>query len=900
MSDSRPASLPRQEAALNSAITGPVISPERWVWRYGAAVLLVMSVAGLRYALAVYVGREAPLLPFILPIFAAAYLGGRGPATLALILTPLLVTPLFTSWPNGVHAMAFSAHVGFFGVISGLVILIMGRLQAAAALQRAAVLEAQELARKAAQSEQQLRLIADALPVLISYVDRDHRYRFNNRRYEQWFGVRADEIQGKHARDVIGAGAYEVVRSAMETALAGEAVRLETVLPSENGDRHIASQLVPDLSPENIVRGYFAVTEDVTERKRVEQTMLDMQRSLSLALRAGRAGSFDWNVPAERVFFSDEQIALYGFAPGAFEGTFAAWLACVHEDDVTQVRESVQAALRDGEFASEFRIRRRDNGEIRWIHARGQVLPNEVGSPQRVLGINADVTELKQAEAALQDRERMLNLIYHNVSDCLYLVQVEPNDQFRFISVNETFLRVTGYSREQAEQRPMEEVVGAGNDKLVRAHYRRVIETREPVLYTETAQLPAGDRVGEITLIPIIGPRGSVDHILGAIKDVTGRKVAEWALVEADRRKDEFLAMLAHELRNPLAPIRTIAHVLKNERLDSAAVRRNSEALQRQAEHLTRLVDDLLDVARITRGNIQLNRTVISLQSAIDSAIEMVRPLLALKHQTVNSPQGATATLIEGDTTRLTQVFGNLLSNAVKFSPERALIELRVEERGDEAIVRVLDTGVGIPQQALPHIFDLFMQGDQSLDRRQGGIGVGLTIVKRLVEMHGGHVEAHSAGVGQGSEFVVYLPIAKAAAPPPEAQATAGMNTTHSLRILVVDDNSDAAESIALLLELEGHQVRTTHDGATALAALETFDAQVVLLDIGLPEADGYTVARAMRERFPDRRQRLYALTGYGSVEDRSRALASGFDGHLTKPVDPERLLQLIADPAQA
>ena len=861
-------------------------------------MLLVIAIAVLRYVLIKYVGREAPFLPFMLPIFAAAYLGGRGPAIAALAVTPLVVIPLFTAWPMGVHTLAFSGHVIFFGGIAGLVIWIMDRLQTTAALQRAAVLEAQDLARTAAQSEMQLRLVADALPVLISYVDRDQHYRFNNRQYEQWFGIKAQDIQGKHARDVLGEKAYAAVRVAMESALAGERVRLETVLPAENGGRHISSHLVPDVGPENIVRGYFAVTEDVTERKRAERMMLDMQRSLSLALRAGRAGSFDWNVAADRILFSEEQTALYGFAPGTFEGTFAAWLACIHEDDVAHVRESVQLALRDGEFASEFRIRRRDNGEIRWIHARGQVLPSDDNRLQRVLGINADVTELKQAEAALQERERMLNLIYDNASDCLYLVRVEPNDQFRFISVNETFLRVTGYTREQAEQRPMEDVVGKGNDQLVREHYRRAIETGQPVIYTEAAQLPAGKRFGEVTLIPIIGPGGSVDHILGAIKDVTDKKVAEQALVEADRRKDEFLAMLAHELRNPLAPIRTIAHLLRNERLDAAAVRRSSEALQRQAEHLARLVDDLLDVARITRGNIQLSRTVVPLQDAIDSALEMVRPLLELKHQTVDLPQGATPILLEGDAIRLAQIFGNLLSNAIKFSPERALIEVRIEEHGDEVVVRVLDPGVGIPPETLPRIFDLFMQADQSLDRSQGGIGVGLTIVKRLVEMHGGRVEAHSAGLGRGSEFDVYLPRAEATAAPPPTQPTAGTIARRGLRVLVVDDNADAAESLTLLLGLEGHEVRTTHDGASALALLENFDAQVVLLDIGLPGADGYAVARSMRERFPGNPRRLYALTGYGSTEDRSRALEGGFDGHLTKPVDPDNLLQIVAPDA--
>ena len=370
------------------------------------------------------------------------------------------------------------------------------------------------------------------------------------------------------------------------------------------------------------------------------------------------------------------------------------------------------------------------------------------------------------------------------------------------------------------------------------------------------------------------------------------------ALREADQRKDEFLAMLAHELRNPLAPIRNVAYVLSKGGADPATVRRSGQMIERQAIHLTHLVDDLLDVARITRGAVSLRSEPVSLDSVVDAALETVQPVLDARRQLASVREPDEKIFVNGDTTRLCQVVANLLTNASKYSPERAHIEIVIDASAADAILEVRDPGAGIDAQLLPHLFDLFLQGDRTLDRAQGGLGVGLTIVKLLVGMHGGRVEANSAGLGKGSVFRIQLPRVQAPVEPPAPQLSDERPAVRPRRVLIIEDNADAAESMRAVLRTDGHHVEVVYDGAAGLASLEDFRADFVLLDIGLPRMDGFMVAHAIRERFAlaARRPRLLALTGYGREEDRASALKAGFDGHLSKPVDPRRLLQLVAD----
>jgi signal transduction histidine kinase/DNA-binding response OmpR family regulator len=365
---------------------------------------------------------------------------------------------------------------------------------------------------------------------------------------------------------------------------------------------------------------------------------------------------------------------------------------------------------------------------------------------------------------------------------------------------------------------------------------------------------------------------------------------------EADRRKNEFLAMLAHELRNPLAPIRNAVHILRACGPDPTRLPGVRDMIERQVEHLVRLVDDLLDVSRITGGKIRLQMERVEMADVVAHALETSRPLLdARRHQLTVSPPSEPLP-VHGDPVRLAQVLGNLLNNAAKYTEEGGRVWLSAAREGSAIVLRVRDTGVGIPPEMLASIFDLFTQVDRSLDRSQGGLGIGLTLVRRLVEMHGGSVQASSPGPGQGSEFVVRLP---ALVKQHAIQTPSNGQSEHPVfcrrRILIVDDNVDAAESLMLVLQRQGHDVRAAQSGQTALKTAADFAPQVVLLDLGLPGMDGFEVARRLRQKADAEPPLLLALTGYGRDEDRRRSREVGFDQHLIKPVDLDLLAALMA-----
>ena len=513
-----------------------------------------------------------------------------------------------------------------------------------------------------------------------------------------------------------------------------------------------------------MVRGYFALIEDVSERKQKEQLLADERVRLSLALRAGRSGTYDWNIVTSRNVWSQELLDLHGFAPGEFNLSYETWLTTVHPDDLAKVRAIPERALTEDEIAVEFRIRRHDTGEMRWIHGRGKVFYDADRKPVRMLGINVDITEQKRAEESLRD---------------------------------------------------------------------------------------------------------------------------------ADRRKDEFLAMLAHELRNPLSPIRNVAHILTDQRADIATIRRCGELVQRQVTTLARLVDDLLDVARMRQGDFEIRTQSVDLGAVIERAVETVQFAADGGRQSVKYEPLSRPIFVPGDPVRLEQVFTNLLSNASKFSPPSARIEIATEIVDGSVVVRVIDDGIGIDSQMLRQVFDLFVQGDQSLDRPLGGLGIGLTLVKKIVELHGGTVEARSEGIGSGSEFIVRLPrapepsVSLGAPPPPDRSGT-------RRRILIVEDDHDSVESLQILLRLAGHDVLATRSGFDALEALGRFAPEWIFADIGLPGLDGYALAGMIRHHPNGKAPRLYAVTGYGRLEDRALALQAGFDGHLVKPVDPNVLFGLL------
>jgi PAS domain S-box-containing protein len=390
----------------------------------------------------------------------------------------------------------------------------------------------------------------------------------------------------------------------------------------------------------------------------------------------------------------------------------------------------------------------------------------------------------------------------------------------------------------------------------------------------------------------------------GVVRNITARKRteealrhSEEALKHADRRKDEFLATLAHELRNPLAPIRTGLYVLKMAP-DSALAAETREMMDRQLSHMVRLIDDLLDVSRITSNKVTLRKERVSLRTIVETAVEASRPLIEAAGHALTLSLPEETVWLTADPTRLAQVLGNLLMNAAKYTPEKGCIELAATCEGQDVIVRVTDTGLGIPAGMLAKVFEMFAQVNRTLDRSQGGLGIGLALVKRLVELHGGTITAESPGLGKGSTFTIRLPLAPADTEQEDPTTTPEVTSAPPLRpgcrVLVVDDNVDGAESLAMMLRISGHETRTAHSGPEALDAARSFKPEVVFLDIGLPSMNGYEVAKRMRAEPSLSKTVLVALTGWGSEYDKRQSSQAGFDFHLTKPVEATAIENIL------
>ncbi|MGH6609311.1 MAG: hybrid sensor histidine kinase/response regulator [Burkholderiaceae bacterium] len=387
------------------------------------------------------------------------------------------------------------------------------------------------------------------------------------------------------------------------------------------------------------------------------------------------------------------------------------------------------------------------------------------------------------------------------------------------------------------------------------------------------------------------------------VQDITQRKDVEHALQATDRRRDEFLAMLAHELRNPLAPIRNAAEILWLVSDEPARVRETSEIIVRQARHMNEIVDDLLDVSRVTRGLITLHTEPLDLRSVITAAVEQTLPLLDSRRHQLQFDLPVRPALVDGDRVRLTQVFSNLVNNAAKYTPSGGTIRVVVTRDGGEIEASVIDNGEGIDPDLLPHVFDLFEQGRRTPDRTEGGLGIGLSLVKTLVQLHGGTIEAASRGTGQGSRFAVRLPKSSATNSGItllDSATTAASPPQRSMRLLVVDDNIDAAEALAMMLQMDGHTVFKAYDARSAIICVQQERPEAILLDIGLPDIDGYELARRLRAIPEAEAAKLIAVTGYGQLEDRRRAEDAGFNDYLVKPVDFESLRANLADRVEA
>jgi PAS domain S-box-containing protein len=507
---------------------------------------------------------------------------------------------------------------------------------------------------------------------------------------------------------------------------------------------------------------------------------------------------------------------------------------------------------------------------------------------QKAQSLEAEIEHRKEVEKALQARERELADFFENGTEGLH--KVGPDGTILW--ANKADCSLLGYSIEEyighsvAEFHADADVI---DDMLQRLQRGESLEN-----------FPARLRCKNGTFKHVLVNSnacfedGKFAYTRCFTRDISHQWQVENALREADRRKDEFLATLAHELRNPLAPVKNALAILELDSSNPTVVEEARSIMQRQVRHLVRLVDDLLDVSRITRDKITLKKDRVEVASIVESAVETSRPLIDVGRHQLTTTLPHQPLFVNGDATRLAQAVSNLLNNSAKYTPPGGRIQITVEASGTEVAIRVKDNGIGICCDDLVHVFDMFRQVDRSLERSQGGLGIGLTLVRRLVELHGGNVNAQSEGLGKGSEFVIRLPLAqvlpRAKPGPHDTSAT----PTTKRRILVVDDNRDSCDTLARLLRLSGHEIQTAHDGLEAIETASIFKPDVILMDVGMPNLNGYDATSRIRESDWGKEIDIFALTGWGQAEDVQKAMTAGCTGHMVKPVDFDTLNRLL------
>ena len=742
-------------------------------------------------------------------------------------------------------------------------------------------------------SREQLELLSDTVPALISYVSADGRYLTCNAEYTKWFGVSREAIVGRPMREVLGEQAWRVVEPHVERALAGEPSELEAEVEYRyGGKRSIHARYTPHRGADGEVIGTVCLVTDITPRRQAGHARARLaaivdssdDAIISKELHGGTITS--WNAGAARLFGYSAEEAL------------GRPITMLIPEERRHEEQAILARIRDGGAVRPYEtVRRRKDGSLLDVSLSVSPIIDEAGRIVGASKIARDITARKRAEEDVRRSREALNGLVDRAPFGIYIV----DGDLKIIQMNARSQTGAFYGVRPIIGRDLDEVMRIVWPQPVAAEivgaFRRTLETGEPYRSRDFMSRRADSNNVESyewELHRITLPDGR-PGVVSYYFDSTRLRKAEQALREADRRKDEFLATLAHELRNPLAPIRNGLQILRLTGRDPSAISPVQEMLERQVDHLVRLVDDLMEVARVTRGRIELRKEPVDIAAVLRNAVETSRPLIeAARHNlTVDVP--ADTVTVMADPVRLTQIVANLLNNAAKYTAEGGRISVSARRGDGQVVVSVRDNGIGIPVEVLPRVFDLFAQADRTYQRAQGGLGIGLTLVRTLVELHGGTVTAKSEGLGRGSEFIVQLPLGGDVATVGEDAGGERASIFASQRILVVDDSRDAAESLAMLLETCGADVHTVSDGPAALDELETYRPSVMLLDIGMPGMDGLEVARRARQRPDGGQLTVIALSGWGQEEDRRRSREAGIDYHLVKPVDVDELGRVLA-----
>jgi PAS domain S-box-containing protein len=731
----------------------------------------------------------------------------------------------------------------------------------------------------------ELEAIYATLPVGVSLHDRQHRFLRINDKLAELDGLPVEAHLGKSMRELlpdIEAAVGPHIDQVFETGrpLHDVEVTAETRVA---GVRHWLCSYAPVKDAAGQVLAVSCVVQDITDRKQAEERMRESEERFRGTFANAAVGIAHVGLDGRWLRFNERLCEITGYSRD--ELGVRTFQDITHPDDLEDDLDNVNALLegRADRYMMEKRYLRRDGKPI-WVNLTVSLMRSH-GAPAYFISVIEDISPRRLAEERLRQSEERFRAVIEQASEAIFIAGVDG----AFQEVNSAACALLGYAREELIGRRIEDIIPVQDAGRVPAAHGWLAEEPGRVQIEEWTLVRRDGRQVATEISSKVLPDG---RWTAFVRDISERKKAEQALREASRQKDEFMAMLGHELRNPLATIRGASELLALSHAGDATLQRIHASLDRQTTHMAKLIDGLLDVSRIVMGKISLEREVVNLRTILDDVIEDRVAQIERRGLELRRVSEDLGLWVEGDRVRLAQVFDNLLANAIKFTRAPGAITIVAGRDGDAAVIKVTDTGAGIDPDLLPHVFEPFRQAAQSIDRTEGGLGLGLALVKGLVELHGGTVAAHSSGPGTGAELVLRLPTAAATG----ARTNVRPQHAGQVRLLVVDDNQDTADMMRDVLETVGHHVAVAYDGPAALVVAREFGPDVILCDIGLPGGmSGHDVARAIRADQARGDVFLVALTGYGRPEDRREAEAAGFDEHLTKPAGLDAIQALLA-----
>jgi PAS domain S-box-containing protein len=866
--------------------------------RYAFAITVIVIAGLLREILSTVIGAGVPFILFYPAVAVAAWFGGFWPGVLSTVVGGLTAwyffIPTYFSFA-GLDAASVGQLVIFF-IASTFICLLAESL-------RQATIRAHEGDLREREQHEQYRITLASIGDAVIATDAKGQVSFMNPVAESLTGWRHEDASSRPLNEVFKVINEETrqtvsnpVSACLEKGLVAGLANHSVLIAKDGTERSIDDSAAPIQTPETGITGAVLVFRDITERRAAQRELVESRERLRITLESIGDAVVATDAQGRISFVNSVAQKLLGYRPQETMGRpLREVFNIVNEFTRESVENPVERVLREGHVVglANHTLLVRPDGIETPIDDSAAPIHDHDGSLAGVVLVFRDISERRRAERT----HATLAAIVESSDDAI----VSKDLDGRIMTWNIAAERLFGYRQDEAVGQSITLIIPP--DRLhEEAEILRRIRNGGRVDHYETVRVRKEGSPVEIslTISPVRAADGTIIGASKIARDITERRVMERQLREADRQKDNFIAILAHELRNPISPIQNAVKILQLERPSDRELLYYCELIETETMQINRLLGDLLDSSRITQGKLSLRKERMNLIVAVNHAIEASRSAFGEAGYKLTVDLLSEPLIVEADPMRLTQVFSNLLNNAAKFTEAEGHIRVIAERQNNQAVVRVNDTGIGIAPELLPRIFDMFVQGETVTERSHGGLGLGLTLARDIVQLHGGKIEAKSDGPGKGSEFVVTLPLSIPLQPHESARSAAVKIGTTAVprRIIVVDDSKNQVLSLERLFKRMGHDVRVAYDAAGAIRVMEEFLPDFALIDIGLPGVNGYDLARQLRDRPQFRNVTLIAQTGWGREEDRNQARDAGFDHHLVKPIDHQRLAEILATPA--